>query len=196
MNPTSVCVKSSLFLQTLFFACGIVILLRPDFPGILRETDLIAPGAVQITEQAPVVVDHAIQNVGLCHFTAHRRPSRQHQTGRGSCSSPAWGPSSTCPPPRAHCRLPSSTAAQTLHEGAGESHQQEEKRCITAPLPLCKPSSHSVHCGKRVMQKHRGFSPGLSLSRRIWKESRSSERQKKRRKLHMLIGTRRHHCWG
>lgn len=176
--------------------CGTVILLRPDFPGIPRETDLIAPGAVQITEQAPVVVDHAIQNRELCHFTARRRPSRPHRTGRGSCPSPARGPSSTCP--RAHCRLPSATAAQTLHEGAGESHQQEEKRCITAPPPpSASPAAIQCTVANGLCRNIGDFlqdSPSAGGSG--GRAGHPKGKKKHNMLLHMLIGTRRHHCWG
>lgn len=93
MMETSVSIKSSLFLDT-------VLCQRNCDPPVSRrkwqETDLIAPGAVQITEQAPVVVDHAIQNMELCHFTAHRWSSQRHTRGTGPSSS--LGPSATCPP--------------------------------------------------------------------------------------------------
>lgn len=34
-----------------------------------ENTDLIAPGAVQIADQTPVVVNHTIKNFKMSHFT-------------------------------------------------------------------------------------------------------------------------------
>lgn len=37
-------------------------------PKKITQTDLIAPGAVQIADQAPVVVNHAVENFKMSHF--------------------------------------------------------------------------------------------------------------------------------
>lgn len=80
-----------------------------------EKTDLIAPGAVQITDQPPVVVNHTVENFKMSHY--HWR----------NMSRPDTCPSAVCTIPRCAQRHPAGTVATSSPPRRGECEEAREK---------------------------------------------------------------------
>lgn len=103
--------------------------------GIKNKTDLIVPGTVQITDQAPVVINHTIENFKVSHDSLFhwRNPTEVHKPPLCPAA-PRWLRCSSMPP------------WQRLQGGERES-SEGCKGCIS--VPICEASRHLVICGQR-----------------------------------------------